>query len=273
MLTLENDNKLIELRKQLENEEMTTQKVSNEDRLDTNRVNKLIGNYHNNKSNNYTNKNNKTIHNTFEKKDMYRNNTQIDLNNIEWGEVLYVNLDGGRWSEQNNDRFAVCIQNEIGNKYSPTVIVAFVTSQQTKSKLPTHVEIPAGQFGLPKDSIVMLEQVRTLDKRRIKSRVGVLDEITKQKVKIAKDISMNELEEKTPLEKLPKYKQDEINETLQYIYSYEKVLGRSKTNNLEHLLSEREMLLNHLERMCLENGLDYKDYYKTYTKSREVAIV
>lgn len=189
-------------------------------------------------------------------------NNNIDLNDIEWGEVLYVNLDGGRWSEQNNDRFAICIQNEIGNKYSPTVIVAFVTSQQTKSKLPTHVEISAGQFGLPKDSIVMLEQVRTLDKRRIKSRVGVLDDITKKKIKTAKDISMNALQEKTPLEKLPRYKQEEINKTIKKIYGYDEVIETSQLKDLiNHLKQERKILINHLERICNDNGINYEDYY------------
>jgi mRNA interferase MazF len=201
-------------------------------------------------------------------------NNNIDLKDIEWGEVLYVNLDGGRWSEQNNDRFAICIQNEIGNKYSPTVIVAFVTSQQTKSKLPTHVEISAGQFGLPKDSIVMLEQVRTLDKRRIKSRVGVLDDITKKKIKIAKDISMNELQEKTPLEKLPRYMQNKINKRLNAIKNCEELIIETKTESLIDLLrKERSDLLYELQIYCEDNNLNYREFYMQCEKEKEVIAI
>lgn len=196
-----------------------------------------------------------------------KTNNNIDLNDIEWGEVLYVNLDGGRWSEQNNDRFAICIQNEIGNKYSPTVIVAFVTSQQTKSKLPTHVEISAGQFGLPKDSIVMLEQVRTLDKRRIKSRVGVLDDITKKKIKIAKDISMNELQEKTPLEKLPRYIQKEVISRLKMIKTYEITIQTMYINKLDvqqiRLMENRlDESLSGLKYYCNKNQLQFEEMYE-----------
>lgn len=67
------------------------------------------------------------------------------------------------------------IQNDVGNKYSPTVIACAVTSQLTKAKLPTHIELKQGQFGLPKDSVILLEQIRTLDKRRLKSKIGSID--------------------------------------------------------------------------------------------------
>lgn len=283
MLTLENDNKLMELRKQLANEEMTTKNVANEVRsIDTNRVNELIGNYHNNgynklndysnRNTNITNSNDKTIHNNVE--NMYRNRTNIDLNNIEWGEVLYVNLDGGKYCEQNNDRFAICIQNQIGNKFSPTIIVAFVTSQQTKSQLPTHVKIPAGHFGLPKDSIIMLEQVRTLDKRRIISRVGMLDDITKKKVKIAKDISMNELQEKTPLEKLPQNIQDIIHDKLDTIRSVEKTISTLNDEYLiNNLLEQRQCHLMALERICKKYEIHYKDYYVMYKKEDKKIVI
>ncbi len=73
------------------------------------------------------------------------------------------------------------VQNDIGNKYSPTVIAAAVTSQINKAKLPTHIELRASDYGLPKDSVVLLEQIRTLDKRRLKERIGEipLDLMTK----------------------------------------------------------------------------------------------
>ena len=79
-------------------------------------------------------------------------------------------------SEQGGIRPVLVIQNDIGNKYSPTVIVAAVTSQINKSKLPTHLELDAKEFGLSKDSVVLLEQVRTIDKSRLREKVCHLDE-------------------------------------------------------------------------------------------------
>ena len=78
-------------------------------------------------------------------------------------------------SEQGGVRPVLIIQNNVGNRYSPTIIAAAVTSQMSKAKLPTHVEIRQGQFGLPKDSVILLEQLRTLDKRRLRDKLGTLD--------------------------------------------------------------------------------------------------
>ena len=79
-------------------------------------------------------------------------------------------------SEQGGMRPVLIIQNDIGNKYSPTVIVTAITSQMTKAKLPTHVELPSNQYNLPKDSVALLEQVRTLDKRRLNDKLTTLPE-------------------------------------------------------------------------------------------------
>ena len=97
-------------------------------------------------------------------------------NMIKRGEVYYADLSPVVGSEQGGVRPVIVIQNDIGNKYSPTVIVSAITSQLTKAKLPTHIEIKRGQFGLNKDSVILLEQIRTLDKRRLKEKVGMLDE-------------------------------------------------------------------------------------------------
>lgn len=97
-------------------------------------------------------------------------------NIIKRGDVYYADLSPVVGSEQGGIRPVLIIQNDIGNKYSPTVIVTAITSQLTKAKLPTHIELKKGQFGLPKDSVVLLEQIRTLDKRRLKDKVGALDE-------------------------------------------------------------------------------------------------
>ena len=100
---------------------------------------------------------------------------------IKRGELYYADLSPVVGSEQGGVRPVLVVQNDIGNKYSPTVIAAAVTSQINKAKLPTHIELRAGDYGLPKDSVVLLEQIRTLDKRRLKERIGEipLDLMTK----------------------------------------------------------------------------------------------
>ncbi len=94
---------------------------------------------------------------------------------IKRGDLYYADLSPVVGSEQGGTRPVLIIQNNIGNKYSPTVIAAAVTSQMTKAKLPTHIELKRGCFGLNKDSVVLLEQIRTLDKRRLKEKIGELD--------------------------------------------------------------------------------------------------
>ena len=93
-------------------------------------------------------------------------------------------------SEQGGVRPVLVVQNDVGNKYSPTIIAAAVTSKINKAKLPTHIELPIGDFGLQKDSVILLEQIRTLDKRRLKERIGELPEITMSKVDKAILISL-----------------------------------------------------------------------------------
>ncbi len=100
---------------------------------------------------------------------------------IKRGELYYADLSPVVGSEQGGVRPVLVVQNDIGNKYSPTVIAAAVSSQINKAKLPTHIELRASDYGLPKDSVVLLEQIRTLDKRRLKERIGEipLDLMTK----------------------------------------------------------------------------------------------
>lgn len=96
--------------------------------------------------------------------------------NIKRGDIFYADLSPVVGSEQGGVRPVLIVQNDVGNKYSPTVIAAAITSQQTKAKLPTHIQINASNCGLAKDSVVLLEQVRTLDKKRLKEKMGELDE-------------------------------------------------------------------------------------------------
>jgi mRNA interferase MazF len=92
------------------------------------------------------------------------------------GDIYYADLSPVVGSEQGGIRPVVIVQNDVGNKYSPTVIAAAVTSQMNKTKLPTHISIDAEAYGLSKDSVILLEQVRTIDKRRLKERMGHLDD-------------------------------------------------------------------------------------------------
>ena len=106
------------------------------------------------------------------------------------GEIYYAELSPVVGSEQGGVRPVLVIQNDVGNKYSPTVIVAAITSKLSKAKLPTHIELDKDKYNLPKDSVVLLEQIRTLDKMRLKEKVSVLDEKTMQRVEIATMISL-----------------------------------------------------------------------------------
>ena len=101
---------------------------------------------------------------------------------IKRGDILYADLSPVIGSEQGGVRPVLVIQNDIGNKYSPTVIVAAITSQINKAKLPTHVEINAEEYGISKDSVILLEQIRTIDKKRLKEKVGHLSEEMMKKV-------------------------------------------------------------------------------------------
>lgn len=110
---------------------------------------------------------------------------------VKRGELYYADLSPVVGSEQGGVRPVLIIQNDIGNKYSPTVIVAAVTSQINKAKIPTHIEISCQEFsGLQKDSVILLEQLRTLDKRRLKEKIGMLSKSKMEKVNNALLISL-----------------------------------------------------------------------------------
>lgn len=110
--------------------------------------------------------------------------------NIKRGELYYADLSPVVGSEQGGVRPVLVVQNDVGNKYSPTVIAAAVTSKINKAKLPTHIELPSNSYGLQKDSVILLEQIRTLDKRRLKERIGELSDTTMTRVDRAILISL-----------------------------------------------------------------------------------
>lgn len=101
---------------------------------------------------------------------------------VKRGDIFYADLSPVVGSEQGGIRPVLVVQNNIGNKYSPTVIVAAITSQINKAKLPTHIEISASEYGLTKDSVVLLEQVRTIDKKRLREKIGHSDDEMMDKV-------------------------------------------------------------------------------------------
>ena len=93
---------------------------------------------------------------------------------VKRGDIFYADLSPVVGSEQGGVRPVLIVQNDMGNKYSPTVIAAAITSRKTKTQLPTHIQVNADGCGLVKDSIVLLEQIRTIDKRRLKEHMGCL---------------------------------------------------------------------------------------------------
>lgn len=108
---------------------------------------------------------------------------------VKRGDIYYADLSPVIGSEQGGIRPVLIIQNDIGNKYSPTVIAAAITSQKDKTKLPTHIQVNGSGCGLAKDSIVLLEQVRTIDKQRLKEKMGTLDVSSMNRVNKALTVS------------------------------------------------------------------------------------
>ena len=106
---------------------------------------------------------------------MWQKNRSVNCVVIKRGDIFYADLRPVVGSEQGGIRPVLIIQNDVGNRHSPTVIAAAITSRRDKAKLPTHIDVQASSCGLTKDSVVLLEQIRTLDKRRLKDRMGELD--------------------------------------------------------------------------------------------------
>lgn len=100
----------------------------------------------------------------------------METNSVKRGEIYMADLSPVVGSEQGGIRPVLIIQNNVGNKYSPTVIVTAITSKLDKAKLPTHIELSSEKYHLPKDSVALLEQIRTLDKRRLREKITVLED-------------------------------------------------------------------------------------------------
>lgn len=113
---------------------------------------------------------------------------------IKRGDIFYADLSPVIGSEQGGIRPVLIVQNDIGNKYSPTVIASAITSQINKAKLPTHIELSAKDYGLPRDSVILLEQIRTIDKKRLREKIGHLDDELMEKVNEAITVSFGLVE-------------------------------------------------------------------------------
>ena len=111
------------------------------------------------------------------------------LETVRRGDIYYADLSPVVGSEQGGMRPVLIVQNDIGNRYSPTVIAAAITSQTGKARLPTHISLSGRAVGLNRDSVILLEQIRTLDKSRLRERMGRLDEATMQQVNSAISVS------------------------------------------------------------------------------------
>ncbi|MFV9511763.1 type II toxin-antitoxin system PemK/MazF family toxin [Tepidibacillus sp. LV47] len=109
---------------------------------------------------------------------------------VKRGDVFFADLSPVVGSEQGGVRPVLVIQNDIGNRFSPTVIVAAITAQIQKAKLPTHVEISAKQYGLERDSVILLEQIRTIDKQRLTDKITHLDDEIMAKINEGLQISL-----------------------------------------------------------------------------------
>jgi mRNA interferase MazF len=116
----------------------------------------------------------------------------MDMDNeqqVKRGDIYYADLSPVVGSEQGGMRPVLIIQNDTGNRHSPTVIAAAITSQINKARLPTHIELGARSYGLSKDSVVLLEQIRTIDKRRLREHMGRIDDSLMNRVNNAIAVS------------------------------------------------------------------------------------
>lgn len=130
------------------------------------------------------------ILNLFDKNKVVNFISERDNLNIKRGDIFYADLSPVVGSEQGGVRPVLIVQNDVGNKYSPTVIAAAITSQQFKTRMPTHISVEADVCGLSKDSVVLLEQIRTLDKKRLREKMGNLPETDMNRIDDALSVSI-----------------------------------------------------------------------------------
>lgn len=192
-------------------------------------------------------------------------------NNFEYkrGQIFFSELEGTKFSEQGGVRPVVIIQNDIGNKYSPTIIVAPVTSQMTKAKLPTHVEV--NNSVLDRNSIILTEQLRTIDKRRLRKYIGVASQETMDKVNKALLISL-ELDQ----DRDRKHQLDLINKQLEEIKGLDIFICRwiskgGALNSIKEDVMELNIRIKELSEKCnkLNININYEIKYDKLIGGKE----
>lgn len=172
---------------------------------------------------------------------------------IKRGDIYYADLGEGKGSEQGGSRPVLVIQNNIGNKFSPTVIVAAITSSNGKTNIPTHVELNSN-CGLPKNSIVLLEQIRTIDKRRLSDKIGRLDSRTMDYIDRSSKISLG-------LEDI-KFNEYYIYERINEIKKLDKIINNYSDNDFLLDIEElrRIRLMGEIISYCDIFSIDCKKY-------------
>lgn len=203
-------------------------------------------------------------------------NNVTRLNNvsriIKRGDILWVNFgkENVVGSEQSKElRPAIVIQNDIGNKFSPVIIVALITGQLNKAKLPVHVEI-SSSCGLPKDSLILCEQIKSVDKQRIEGYVCHVDQNILNKVDKAIEISLSTGEAKySTMTREEQF----ANQKAKLVYSVDSTLRELIQENeslklIEKYTMKRVNRINELKEYCKQNGLDYTRFYTVATDAR-----
>jgi mRNA interferase MazF len=186
---------------------------------------------------------------------------------VKRGDIYLTTLDGCVGSEQGGVRPVIIMQNDIGNRFSPTAIGVSVTSEINKAKLPTHVEIVG--YGLEKQSVILAEQIRTIDKKRIIKYIGHLDEYMMEKVENALRVSLKIGD--TQKEKIAKDKALKI-EKIECVLATLSQYGQTDNIVYKDKLKTRELYLNDLENFCSINKLNYKDFYKQEQLEQKIAV-
>jgi len=241
------------------------------------------------------NTNEKNLHSNIDKGVVMYNTNTKSSNKIlvKRAEVFWADLGfNNQGSEQNGIRPVVIIQNDVGNVYSPTTIVAVITSKMTKAKLPVHIELPKEIYSeMPQDSVILFEQIRTLDKRRLKDKICQLDDILMHKIDKALGTSVGitiaepklkkELKEKTSLAKLPQQFQKYLINSFKMINTYEITIETMKINNVQieaiDLIEDQKFREeNGLMCYCDENKINYdivfNDYKEMLKEKEEIAL-
>lgn len=181
---------------------------------------------------------------------------------IRRGDIYYLNFGRQTGSEQSGLRPVVITSNKMANKYSPVVLVSPITSSFNKKELPTHVRLKHELCGLQRDSQVLLEQIYTVDKKRLGDYIGSIDDETMDKVNYALEISMQIGRARYMYNKEMKI----ISEKVKNIEELDKFISMwtSRKKNLEEIydiMLERETRINELEEYAKEYGINYRDYY------------